>query len=266
MKIRINIHGYKGGAGQSVISLILAKALAMSAKNVIVVDRDFFSYSSFVAGIEADGLLTQLLKGQEPKNFYNNFSLREGKLKVIKLYSPELKFTIHKVNEEIENKFVSFYANLLDNENFDYLIIDSPKPHTWNSKAIVYEVKGYLKTRENTGPLELIITSPTKFDIENTIIYIKRIRQQAREVLGRETREKMFAGIINMAIESKEKYISDLKEFMNGLGLRKGVIIKFYDELFLKLLKLRDLPIIPEIKALADRLINGDIEREEIIL
>lgn len=107
---------------------------------------------------------------------------------------------------------------------------------------------------------------PVKFDIENTIIYMKKIRQVAREALGREPRDKMFAGIINMVTESKEKYINDLKEFMKSLSLRKGIIIKFYDELFLRSMELEDLPVIPEIKVLADRLINGDLEREEIVL
>jgi len=264
--IRITVHGYKGGVGKSTISLILAKALAINGKNVILVDRDPFPYSSSIAGIEADGLLTQLLDGQEPKNFYKDFAFGKGKLRVIKLYSPELKYSIHKVTEEIENKFINLYANLLENENYEYLVVDSHSPQRWNSKEITIEVKGFLKIREHIGPLEVIIAPPMKFDIESSIAYMKKIRHEARETLKRETRDKMFAGIINMVTENKEKYIDGLKEFMNGLSLRKGVIIKFYEELFLKSMKLEDLPIIPEIKALADRLASGDIEREEIIL
>lgn len=52
---------------------------------------------------------------------------------------------MHKVTEEIENKFINFYANLLDTEDIEYLIVDSVTPQTWNSKEIMYEVKGYLK-------------------------------------------------------------------------------------------------------------------------
>lgn len=266
MRLRITVHGYKGGIGKSTVSLILAKALAISGKRVIFVDRDLFPYSSSVAGIEADGLLVQLMKGEEPKGFYRDFTFGKGKLKVIKLYSPELRFTIHKVTEEIESKFVDFYANLLDSEDFDYIIIDSPSPPSWNSKEIFLEVKGYLKTREHQGPLEVLIAPPTRFDIESSIAYMKKIEQEATETLKHAPRHKMFAGLINMVTESKEKYVDDLKYFMKELSLRKGVIIKFYDELFLKLIKLEELPIIPEIKALADRLVSGDIESEEIIL
>lgn len=69
-----------------------------------------------------------------------------------------------------------------------------------------------------------------------------------------------------MAVEEKEKYVEDIRRLMNAIRFPKGVIIDFYDEIFQFNGKIEELKVIPEIRKLADKIINKDIETKEIIL
>ncbi len=53
---RITILGIKGGVGKSTVALTLGKALAISSKSVLIVDRDLIGYSSYILGIRGKGI------------------------------------------------------------------------------------------------------------------------------------------------------------------------------------------------------------------
>jgi Mrp family chromosome partitioning ATPase len=56
----------KGGVDVSTLALMLVKALAERGSNVTLVDMDVGGYTSSIANIRVNGLLTQSVDGEKP--------------------------------------------------------------------------------------------------------------------------------------------------------------------------------------------------------
>ncbi|MBB5254744.1 AAA family ATPase [Sulfurisphaera ohwakuensis] len=257
--MRIAFHAYKGGVGKSTLSLMLAKALAEKGKKILFIDRDMMNWTSQLAKIDEDGLLVQIAFGKEPKNFYKEIKIKDGSLKIVKMFSSGINF--YKAFTEFKKiqEFYNFYENFLRKENFDYMILDNPVFLTWDSNPIKYETMAFKQVFPNEKAYVVLISDVLPFSIDDSIVYLRRISAEAP------LDWKLLAGIINMAIEEKERYIESIKKLMKELGFPKGVIVKFYDSVFQFHGKIEDLPIVPEIRTLAERIINNDM-KEEIIL
>ena len=258
--MRIVFHGYKGGVGKSTLSLMLAKALAEEGKNVLFIDRDALSYASELAGIKDEGLMIQIALGKTPENFFKAINIGKGQLKVVKLFSPGIEYykVMHNFNKADE--FIDFYTAFLKKESFDYMIIDSPVFLTWENNPILYEAKAYQMGFPNEKPAVILVTDPLPYSIEDSILYYRSICREP-DLLN-----YPLAGIINMAVEEKERYLEDIKRLMEFGGFRIGVVVKFYENLFQYYGKIEDLEVVPEIRKLANKILRNDIVKEEIIL
>ena len=258
--MRIAFHGYKGGVGKSTLALMLAKALAESGKKVLFIDRDIMSYASQLAGIKDDGLVVQIALGKNPENFHKTIKLGNGQLKIVKMFSLGIDYYKAMRNFDKVNEFIDFYTNFLKEESFDYMIVDNPVFLTWENNPITYEVEAYKKVFPNEKSAVILVTDPLPYSIEDSIVYLRRIGSESPLPWH------PLAGIINMAVGEKKQYMEDLKKLMNFLGFPIGVIVSFYDKIFQFYGKIEDLEVVPEIRQLAEKIVSGEMKKEEIIL
>ncbi|BFH73834.1 ParA family protein [Sulfurisphaera javensis] len=257
--MRIAFHGFKGGIGKSTLSLMFAKALAEEGKKVLFIDRDLMSWASELAKINEDGLLIQIGLGKEPKNFSKEIKIGSGSVEVVKLFSTGIKFykVLYEFNKEKE--FKEIYKEFLRSKVFDYIILDNPVFLSWDHNPIKYETIAYNEVFPNDKAYVILVSDPLSFSIDDSIIYLRRISSEAPIFWS------PLAGIINMAIEEKEKYVDSLKKLMSSIGFYKGVIVRFYDSIFQFYGSIEDLPVVPEIKVLAERVMNNDMKEEIIV-
>lgn len=90
--MRIPVLSVKGGIGKSIISVLLAKELALKGERVILLDRDQIGFSSSLAGLEEKGLLAAIVDG-EKSQFTARLKMGKGEITIIKFYGdgPRLK-------------------------------------------------------------------------------------------------------------------------------------------------------------------------------
>jgi len=258
--MRITFHGYKGGVGKSTLALMLAKALAERGKKVLFIDRDVMTYASQLAGIKDEGLFVQIALGKTPENFYKTIKLGNGQLKIVKMFSLGIDYykAMHHFNKVRE--FIDFYTKFLKEESFDYMVIDNPVFLTWENNPIRYEAEAFKSVFPNERSKVILVTDPLPYSIDDSVVYLRRISSESPIAWD------PLAGIINMAVEEKQHYLEDIKKLMNFLGFPIGVIVSFYDKIFQFYGKIEDLEVVPEIRQLAERILSGEIRKEEIIL
>jgi len=72
--MRISIVSTKGGVGKSTIAISLSRELADRCKRVLLVDMDLSGFSSLIAGIREQGLISSTVDGND-SNYLGKYTL-----------------------------------------------------------------------------------------------------------------------------------------------------------------------------------------------
>ena len=162
----ITLHSYKGGTGKTMLSVNLAMIYASKGKNVCLLDLDLRapSLSSTFKNKKQYWINDYLNKFCSIDKILNDYTPNhtQGKL-FIGLANPateairEISAKNRKWEMEALARIINLKTTLLDNEHFDYVIIDSSPGLQYSSiNAIV------------AADLVLLVTSVDKSDLQGT--------------------------------------------------------------------------------------------------
>lgn len=264
---RITILGIKGGVGKSTVALTLGKALAISSKSVLIVDRDLIGYSSYILGIRGKGILSKLVDGEEDfDSSFKEIALNEGFLGIIKLFGDGYRFendidTIHK-NKPLREKFSSLYKKFLLYRNYDYYIVDNPPMITSNSDIAKHELEIFYSVFENTKNMRIYVTNYSENSILNTVDYLKNVENNT-----------IYSGIplafiINLVPNTTDELQhvkTRLEKIISNLNIGFGLAIPLNEKLINFSGSIIELPIPNEINELAKNIIDKKFGYNKIL-
>ncbi|NON63208.1 ParA family protein [Acidianus sp. RZ1] len=223
--IRITILGIKGGVGKSTFALLLSRELS-KYKNVILLDRDLLGYSSRIAGIESDGLLSSIINEEkDTKDYYKEITRDDHKLGILKLIAPigswEKNENLLEKDKKVEEKFANEYKRIISSD-YDILIVDNPPLITPSYFFIKEELTLFSSVFSTSKIMGIFVSDFSNVSITSTMRY-------ATEALKfTNFRLIPYYFIINMVPPGIDLDLKDLEEKIKKNGISVLTPNKFY--------------------------------------
>jgi MinD-like ATPase involved in chromosome partitioning or flagellar assembly len=259
---RFSVIKVKGGVGGSVISLSIAKYFSMIGHNVLLVDRDTISTASMISGIRGFGLIQLVKNNEDPFKSVISYKIGSGKITVLKILSEGIPVEKEQMDlKEIIPKLTTSYKNLLKNEKYDIVIVDSMPAVTpldpivnWETSTY-YEVYGGRRIEYN-----IIVLEPNLISFDATVRYYNILKNYG---------EPIVSGVIINKVRNDPYSISDaqymLVEVMNKLNSSIGCIVPELEELRNVREGIELFPVPTQIMELGNYLIRRKLLRKLIL-
>ncbi|AOL16974.1 ATPase [Sulfolobus sp. A20] len=219
--LRINVLGFKGGSGKSMIAYYLAKELSQYYA-VTLVDKTFSGTISKIYNL--NNSIFSFLRGKN-ESFYTT----KGNLNVI-----NMSFSTDTNLEEVDlNGFKYLYKKLLDDS--DIVIVDhSSLPHDF---AIEIELKAFIESFKAYTYNVILILSSDELSIKRYLNYTSLlndfIKHEVEDLLHLNLPEnarflRIWAIVLNKVIKEQENSINELLKGDEILQKPAKFIVPFY--------------------------------------
>jgi ATPases involved in chromosome partitioning len=123
----ISIVSTKGGVGKPTIAISLSRELADRGKRVLLVDMDLSGFSSLIAGIREQGLISSTVDGND-SNYLREVHTGNGTFAVLKFCGdgPRLRRDLEVIrdNEFLREEVIEAYSSMIS-KGFDFVILDN---------------------------------------------------------------------------------------------------------------------------------------------
>jgi MinD-like ATPase involved in chromosome partitioning or flagellar assembly len=255
--VRISIVSTKGGVGKSTIAISLSRELADRGKRVLLVDMDLSGFSSLIAGIREQGLISSTVDGND-SNYLREVHTGNGTFTVLKFCGdgPRLRRDLEVIrdNEFLREEVIEAYSSIIS-RGYDFVILDNRPLANPQEEEAGIEWEAFRDTKQEES-YRIYVTDASEFDIEDTIRY--------HEWLDKDPRDNTFplTLVFNMipGKERIEEMRSKIKVVMKRMSVRIGVLIPFIEELFEYSGSLDGMPRLEQAGKLAQRLLDSSLE------
>jgi hypothetical protein len=194
---------------------------------VLLVDNDFVSTSSSLAGLRGKGFIQLIKEGSDGRGALASLEIGPGSLDVLKLFSDGVPVEVEREDaRSLREKLLSSYKGILKERGYDFLVIDNDPAVTPLDPVFSFLMDACSDQSLKSQTTGIMVMEPDETNVKAIIRYARVLRSYGLSCL-----DIVIANKVESDMESVRKAFDFVHEVMEETGARLGALVPFLDEL-----------------------------------